>query len=724
MTISVNSAAGAKGNEANFVTDSSGNVVGLASPGGNDAGFRTAPQVPYLMHLMDRPLGTLDLYKPVWASGAHDKLYAVSYGSTYAGYSWVYDWATSALSRSTAQIGGGAVTSGYTRGPWRSSTHIFASTKLAAGTFPKLYRSTDGLTWTAVDDLSTWSGGEPTGDYVLQGMCETSSGVLLAAWYNPTLANDDGYTKGLSRSTDGGATWTEISANLDMPVARHVHNVVYDKWRDLVYVVQGDGGDGCSANVSDDDGETWQAMPKVFQCTGVIPTPEFVLLLSDRPTTGSKESGIWRIQGTTVAELQDCDPIMVWDSVYDAKLGTSTAADVGWGWWGWYNAADNTVFVPYSSTSASGNFAQIVGSQDGGRTFGVMASEYDSGGTVSAFLPNCQRPSDYAEWDGWHWIPGSVTYNRAMRPQRNDAAFLIANSTGYANGDGSSARPRKQIPTMVRNVKNTAGHYFTPPVKYKLTEDYDEGLYLSQHGVIIDKNGFDFTAAGVGALNIDESFEGTGAPSGWVANLVGTGAVDWDSTTHAYAGSQSVKCTIASASDQAFVKMTNQNFVNGETWNIQFRAYVDLASMTSGSFKLLNTAGNFYLKLSGGAGGPMLSLANTSGVISYQKQGDERAFPLQEWVNIELRIRKYNGSGDPTGGAELWQNGEKLLSVTGGWNTSSQATESGVNFGIGTVTTLTSANVYIDAVKIVEGSFLPVQTTGLVLTGDGVVVRT
>ena len=36
MTISVNSAAGAKGNEANFITDSSGNVVGLAAPNGSD----------------------------------------------------------------------------------------------------------------------------------------------------------------------------------------------------------------------------------------------------------------------------------------------------------------------------------------------------------------------------------------------------------------------------------------------------------------------------------------------------------------------------------------------------------------------------------------------------------------------------------------------------------------------------------------------------------------
>ena len=42
MTISVNSAAGAKGNEANFVTDSSGNVVGLAAPDGSvAASFRT-----------------------------------------------------------------------------------------------------------------------------------------------------------------------------------------------------------------------------------------------------------------------------------------------------------------------------------------------------------------------------------------------------------------------------------------------------------------------------------------------------------------------------------------------------------------------------------------------------------------------------------------------------------------------------------------------------------
>lgn len=42
MTISVNSAAGAKGNEANFVTDADGNVTGLASPDGSvAASFRT-----------------------------------------------------------------------------------------------------------------------------------------------------------------------------------------------------------------------------------------------------------------------------------------------------------------------------------------------------------------------------------------------------------------------------------------------------------------------------------------------------------------------------------------------------------------------------------------------------------------------------------------------------------------------------------------------------------
>ena len=35
MTISVNSAAGAKGNEANFVTDSNGNVTGLEAPNGS-----------------------------------------------------------------------------------------------------------------------------------------------------------------------------------------------------------------------------------------------------------------------------------------------------------------------------------------------------------------------------------------------------------------------------------------------------------------------------------------------------------------------------------------------------------------------------------------------------------------------------------------------------------------------------------------------------------------
>ena len=66
MTISVNSAAGAKGNEANFVTDADGNVTGLVGPDGGSAFFGSMTngawmKVPSLFRMRMTGTGTVTI---------------------------------------------------------------------------------------------------------------------------------------------------------------------------------------------------------------------------------------------------------------------------------------------------------------------------------------------------------------------------------------------------------------------------------------------------------------------------------------------------------------------------------------------------------------------------------------------------------------------------------------------------------------------------------------
>jgi hypothetical protein len=258
---------------------------------------------------------------------------------------------------------------------------------------------------------------------------------------------------------------------------------------------------------------------------------------------------------------------------------------------------------------------------------------------------------------------------------------------------------------------------------FRLLSDYSDQLFHSGDNIVIDRNGFNFTGSAVGALTVDESFEsGVDAPpTGWAATNSGTGATTWNSTGQAHSGTYSAKCAIT-ATGNARLQRNLSSVDDGEIITYEAWFYVDMASFASGRIVLLKTHGGVQVKLNG-AVAPYLSISNGAGTISLTQAPYVLPFPLQTWVKVTLRLRKFYGGGayPYSGGVELWQSDKKIISAVGGVLSSDRVSETLVYFGAMDLSTITATTVYVDDVKIVSDS-LPAQSAGLVLAGTAQVL--
>jgi hypothetical protein len=127
------------------------------------------------------------------------------------------------------------------------------------------------------------------------------AGTVLVAGYNDLrtliggFANAEGdiSVSGVARSTDGGATWAEVTTDPDLPglIPTHAGQVFGDpdiKWSPFlnggaggfiyssIFVRNSDGVEGMCVNISDPDGDNWSnpiPVPPTFR-TGTSPGPE------------------------------------------------------------------------------------------------------------------------------------------------------------------------------------------------------------------------------------------------------------------------------------------------------------------------------------------------------------------------------------------------------------------------------------------------------------------
>lgn len=707
--------------------------LGFPRLGGHDQ------NTPRLFRAVAHPIAAWAVHNPIFAVGTTTKIYGLFGGGANIGKSFTYDHDTRQINISAATISGGAGTA--VNGLWKSSGAVFAACTPAAATHQKVYRSADGLSgWAEVINFSTFPNANPVGGDVPKQYAEADNGHLFIAVYNAQNANDDAYNRLLLKSTDGGMTWADISANLGTGIARrHTHAVVWDKYRSLLWVCCGDDGDVPSISVSADYGATFTVVPSSFQATGIIPTPDAVYLLSDRQSVGTPDTGIWRMNCRGIDDALANPFIRVYDPMRDSGIDYQSTNGAGFAWWGWYDEETGCIYAPYVETTQrvrawaadaaaptyTEAFAALVASSDG-FNFGVIATEAKTAATVGFVRQEfSSRPNDYADWDGWHWIAGADSGFAPWRVVPAGYEFSLAPSSGFANGNGSVARPMKTPLAQRMEMTLSSSDWFHQMHKFKLVENTNQPIYLPSAQYVLNRNGFDSSFAGV-APNETQGFEQVGnvPPSAsWVSSLAGAGAITWNSAAQKHGGAQSVRLATTNTADIATARYNHTALAEGGWAVYEGWFYVDLAAMGSGSFILIKGHGGAAIKLLGSSAGPYLQALYSPGGIAADQNSfvnGRVVFPLQKWVKLTMRVRNsYNGGSavQQSGVIEVYQDGVLVCGATGGMQTGNTATPSYVHMGIVSLTVLTAVNVYLDDVKVVLGDGLPGQTDGIVAGG-------
>lgn len=123
---------------------------------------------------------------------------------------------------------------------------------ISAGSTNRLYRSTDGgASFTEVLNLN-----RPANDGMIISMTEDADGNLYGAEY-ANVPPDGGCR--LWKSTDSGATWAPVSKTWS---ARHLHAVKWNPYNGWLYVLTGEESDSSQTEYqkvwrSKDGGDTW-----------------------------------------------------------------------------------------------------------------------------------------------------------------------------------------------------------------------------------------------------------------------------------------------------------------------------------------------------------------------------------------------------------------------------------------------------------------------------------
>lgn len=528
-----------------------------------------------------------------------------------------------------------------------SRGYLFASWAANSGSGgQKLYRSIDGgVNWTTVLSSSDMTDAD---DYA-HSMTEDNLGYLYCTSYN-TVDTPQGL-KALFKSTDSGATWTNIYANISAVnnYPRHMHCVYWDKYRSALWVSGGDGSPYAIC-VSTDHGATFTAWSNSFQATALLADADYFYFCADI----SGDHSIYRAAGTTVAAILASTPRNV------LKIGSSQSPvspfpgtdGTEFSWWGAIDADGNIAF-PYGKGAQA--FVAMSSDQGASWTDGLAGSAVG----ITQWSHEPIFPSNYlTTWDGF--LCGVATGTRYARRWRtySSGGYLDVNSaTGddaVGNGLGT---PWATIPES--GVLSNS--------KVRLTANYTKNASLSLPGLILDRGSYTLGVADSGTLTVNENFEGTSslttATSG-AATISQTSAANPWTGNPTGAGTRAARGTTSGGGSEVSMVLLSNGFNTAASGDYLWMSgwfYLTAASVTAQCIIMQFQNGvNIGVDLTSGGGGLAAQTATDSKQFR-QHLDDMVAFPLNEYVYIKARVLKHATAGRIT----VWQNGRQVQDVLG-----------------------------------------------------------
>ena len=503
-----------------------------------------------------------------------------------------------------------------------SRGYLFYGVAATVGTPKPLWRSTDdGATWTSVLTF----GGSNDG---ASPMCEDDAGNLYVGAYGlgasgVTLAEN---SRSVWKSTDSGANWTAITANLPGGAAainRHIHSVQWDHHRSLLFVSTGDAGASSKINVSGDRGATFSAWAGSTQATALAFSATHVCYACDQST----DRRIYRAGVASLAEVLASTPAVAWDWVADASLPDNGQTTNGYAWQGLSDSQGNMVF-PFGS---EGVRTSVMASSDGGATWGEVLTGPLGQNTWHTFA----QVSHYnTSRDGFQYGVDTTPTTDILSQWRVYApgtVLPVAYSTSQVPSSGVVAPLTSLIDYGLQ----------TPGVVQKLSTNYAAQATITMDGAVVDTAGLTLGAAVTTYPVYVDPFDNVTAPTmptGWTLSTSGTGTAIVTTTAQKVSGANSAIAVLGAGAAAAQMRRTTApwTLVDGATVWCSANWFVTAITATRCDFIEFNHIRIGWV-LSDGV--KRLVVANSALAINYpQALYEAIAFPENAWVKVKVAI--------------------------------------------------------------------------------------
>ena len=507
-----------------------------------------------------------------------------------------------------------------------------------------IYRSTDnGANWSSVKTFPlTTDSGAP--------IAEDDQGNLYVGTYGSLGAGSNSCK--LYKSTDGGANWSDISANMPSTPHRHIHGCWWDSYRSLLFVTHGDNGASSRIFVSDDRGATFSTWTASAQGTAMAFTADYVFYAADQ----ASDRGVYRTAaaaGITAAAMAATTPVRVFDWRADsgrASSGGGAGVNNGYAWWG--GTENGVVFFPFGSEGAR---AVLLTSCDQGETW----AESDAVEAASALYHEMAAVSEYnTARDGWFYGRNSnqTLFSRWGVFAPGTVSMIDPASTSH--GSGVTAARAEPIGQGLR----------APGLIQKLTAAYASPIMLSAYGVLLASG---YTAGAQGAApsvyhNADDvtAPSTTFSPNPITLSNSGTGSAVVTSATQAYNGTNSFKAAVTAGAGASQFRLTTAPWAatdGAEAW-VSMRVYwngtidanrQDIIEFNSIRVGVLTIGGTKAIRV----------YQSTLAVnLNTQDSGDLVVIPENTWFRLKFACSlSPNSAGGRRGRVRVW------VDIGAGW---------------------------------------------------------